>query len=72
MPVMDYGKLLGKIRETGLTQKAVAEHIGLTESHFSRKLSGEFAFKQSEIQRICNLLNISADEIGAYFFTPKS
>ncbi len=72
MPAMDYGKLLGKMRELGLSQKAVAEHIGLTESHFSRKLSGEFAFKQSEMQQICNLLNITSDEIGAYFFTPKS
>lgn len=72
MPAMNYSKLLGKIRELGLTQKLVASRIHMTESHFSRKLSGEFAFKQSEIQQLCELLQIPGEQIGAYFFTPKN
>lgn len=72
MPVMDYGKLLGRIKELGYTQKAVSKAIGVTESHFSRKLSGEYVFKQSEIQSICELLHIPSEEIGKYFFWPKS
>ena len=71
VPDMDYGKLLGRMKELGYTQKAVAESIGITESHFSRKISGEYAFKQSEIQAICELLGITATDIGAYFFNPK-
>lgn len=72
MTNMDYRKLLGRIKELGYTQKAVSTAIGVTESHFSRKLSGEFVFKQSEIQSICDLLHIPPEEIGMYFFSPKS
>ena len=72
MPEMNYAKLLGRTKELGLTQKALAEEIGVSESHFCRKLAGEFAFKQSEIRSICEVLRIEAGEIGAYFFTPNS
>lgn len=71
MPGFNYSKLLGRIKEHGFTQKSVASAIGVNESHFCRKLSGEFMFKQSEIEAICNLLRISEAEIGNYFFTPK-
>ncbi|MDO5549437.1 MAG: DUF739 family protein [Eubacteriales bacterium] len=71
MPTMDYSKLCGRIREVGLNQKLVAKHVGISESHFCLKLAGKYVFKQTEIQKICELLRISADEIGTYFFTPK-
>lgn len=72
MPDMDYRKLLGRIKEKGYTQKELAERIGLSESHLCQKLLGRYAFKQSEMRDICNVLDISGTEIGAYFFSPKS
>ena len=72
MPTMDYSKLLGRIKECGHTQKSVAKEAGISESHFCQKLSGNYPFKQSDIQKLCDLLKIPASEIGDYFFSVKS
>lgn len=71
MPEMNYSKLIGRAAELGLTQKTLAEKIGVSESHFCQKLNGNYSFKQREICAICEVLHIAADEIGLYFFTPK-
>lgn len=71
MQTMDYSKLLGRIKEYGHTQKSIAKEAGISESHFCQKLSGSYPFKQSDIQKLCELLNIPANEIGNYFFTAK-
>lgn len=72
MPTMDYSKLSGRIKERGYTQKSLAEAVGISESQFCQKLSGKYAFKQTEIRKICDILDIEAEEIGAYFFSPGS
>ena len=71
MPEMDYSKLFGKMAEKGITQKKLAEMAGLGRSQLNLKLKGRYAFKQSEIDRICTCLDILPCEIGAFFFTPK-
>ena len=71
MPEMDYSELLVRIKKKGYTQKTISKSIGLTESHFSRKLSGEYPFTQIEIQKICELLAINGEDIAKYFFTLK-
>ena len=70
MPKMDYSKLLGRIKENGHTPKSVAEAIGISESQFCQKLAGNYPFKQSDIQRLCDLLGIGAADIGSYFSPP--
>lgn len=69
MPKLDYSKLKGRILEKGLNQKELASKIGISEGQFCKKLSGEYVFKQSEIVRICEVLNIENNLIGDYFFT---
>ena len=71
MPEMDYSKLIGRAAELGYSKKALAEKIGLSESHFCQKINGHYSFKQKEIREICEVLEIASDEIGLYFFTPK-
>lgn len=71
MPRMDYSKLLGRIKEYGYTQKSLAESVHISESHFCQKISGNYPFKQTDIQRICETLHIPCNEIGTYFFTKK-
>ena len=39
---------------------------------FCQKMSGNFAFRQDEINRICTLLDIEPAEIGRFFFCAKS
>lgn len=72
MPQMDYTLLRGRIRDHGMSQKEVAKKIGVSEGQFCQKMSGNFAFRQDEINRICTLLDIEPAEIGRFFFCAKS
>lgn len=71
MPEMNYNPLLGRIKEMGLTQKECAKRLGISEGQLSRKLSGEFVFRQDEINGLCDILEIDARDIGRFFFPPK-
>lgn len=71
MSEMDYSKLLGRVKEKALTQKGLAEKIGVSEGQLCHKLAGHYPFKQSEIAKICNVLDISKTEVGVFFFTEK-
>lgn len=64
----NYSKLLGKIKERGLTHEQLAKAIGKNKSTLSTKLNGQFAFTTKEIDDICKILDISNNEIGEYFF----
>ncbi len=65
----NYSKLLGRIKECGLTQDLLAKAIDKDRSTLSAKLNGKFAFTTKEIDDICRVLDISNNEIGDYFFT---
>jgi len=67
----DYSKLLGKIKEKGLTQETLAKSIGITPGSMSEKLNNKANFKQKEIFMICQVLDISVGEVGEYFFAQK-
>ena len=42
--------------------------IGITNQTLSLKMSGKVQFKQKEIKKISEILNIPKNEIGQYFF----
>lgn len=67
---MDYNfsKLLGRIREKGYTQESLAAEISMDKSVLSLKLNNKRPFRQKEIERICQILDIPFEEIGEYFF----
>ena len=67
----DYSKLLGRIRERGITQEMLAKAIGMTAATLSLKLNNKAVFKQSEIKRICAALEIEDADILGYFFTQE-
>ena len=64
----NYSKLLGRIKECGLTQEQLAKAIGKDKSTISAKVNNQFSFNQKEMDDICRVLDISNDEIGDYFF----
>lgn len=66
--MFNYSKLLGKIREQGLTQEQVAKEIGKSEATLGAKLKGRGYFNTDEIDGICRVLNIPTESIGTYFF----
>jgi len=65
----NYDKLLGRMKEKHYSQKELANAIGNAEASLSLKLNNKAKFKQSEISKICILLEIDDSDIGAYFFT---
>lgn len=64
----NYSKLLGRIKECGLTQEKLAKVIGKNKSTISAKINNQFSFTQDEMDAICRVLDIPNDEIGEYFF----
>ena len=64
----NHSKLLGRIKEFGLTQESVAKEIDMNPGTLSMKLKNKSHFTAEEMNRICRLLDISPEEIGAYFF----
>ena len=67
----DYSKLLGRLRELGISQEEFAFEIGMSPSTLSLKLNGNGFFKQDAIGKARIVLGLDKSEIGAYFFTPK-
>lgn len=65
----NYSKLLGRIVEKVGTQANFAEKLGLSERSISLKLNGRVGWKQTEISKACEILEILPAEIPAYFFT---
>jgi hypothetical protein len=67
MPI-DYSKLKGRIVEKCGTQGNFAQNMGLSERTVSPKLSGRIPFKQPEILKALDVLDLSEEDIQAYFF----
>ena len=68
MEKYDYSKLLGRIRERGYTQDALAREIGLGPTSFNLTLNNKRGFRQDEIVRVANVLGILPAEYEHYFF----
>lgn len=67
----DYSKLRGKIKEVFGTQDRFASALGIGHVSLSQRLNNNLDFSSTEIFASCKLLNISAEAIPQYFFTPK-
>ena len=72
MKKYDYSKLLGLIRERGLTQDEFAAKIGICPSSLCQKIHNRRDFGQEEIVRSCVVLGISAADMHKYFFCGKT
>ncbi len=64
----DYSKLTGKIIEVFGTRDAFAKALGVTKESVSLKLKGKTPWKQIEIDKTCELLDIDKSDICIYFF----
>ena len=68
---IDYSKLKGRITEKFDTQQKFAEALGISERVLSDKLNNKTFWKQVEIDKSLNLLEINSEDIGVYFFNKK-
>lgn len=64
----NYSKLSGRIVEICGTQYNFAKEMNLSERTISLKMAGKVEFKQSEIDRACQILKIGKSDIVDYFF----
>lgn len=67
----DYRKLKGAIIEKFGSQSVFAMKIGVSERTLSLKMNGKIAWKQPEIIRAIELLELSKNDIKDYFFNEK-
>lgn len=64
----NYSRLLGKIREKGYSQKQLAKAVGISETSINLKLNNKSMFRQDEIVRISEKLEIPLALCDQYFF----
>ena len=63
-----FGKLREKIKIVFGTQKAFADAMGMNVATLNAKLNSKNDWTLSEIEKVCDLLNISIPETKDYFF----
>ena len=64
-------KLKSRIIEMYGTQTAFVKEFGVSENAFSRKMNNKNRFSTDDILKIAQMLDISENEIGTYFFTKE-
>lgn len=71
MQKYDYSLLLGKMKECNYTQEKLAKSLGISECSVNFSLNNKRNFRQDEIMKITELLNIPKTKIEEYFFAHK-
>ncbi len=69
--VTDYSKLLGKMKEKGITQSELAKQIGISETSLNKKLNGGSQFRQEEMLKILDCIGVNIESVSLYFFAKK-
>lgn len=64
----NYSKLLGTMKEQGITQEKLAKSMGISNTSLSSKLKGKTQFKVSEVQKIMTILALPDESVTLYFF----
>ncbi|GGP17355.1 DUF739 family protein [Oceanobacillus neutriphilus] len=67
----DYSSLLGRIVEKYGTQYNFAIAMELSERSMSLKLNGRVSWRDNEISKAVELLELDVSDIPQYFFKPK-
>ena len=57
-----------KIRESGLSQEAIAAVLKISRVTLNEKLNGRSDFKMSEVKELKNALNLTNEQVYAIFF----
>ncbi len=68
MQQYDYSLLLGRMKERGYTQAKLAKSIGISECTVNFSLKNKRNFRQDEILKIGELLDIPSSQFENYFF----
>lgn len=69
--MFNYSKLKGKIVEKCETQRIFAKKMGMSERTLSLKLTNRIEWKQSEMVKAKEILEIETTDLLIFFFTPR-
>ena len=65
---LNYPSLRAVIAKEGITNRHLANCLGLSEQAFSNKIAGRTEFKNSEIKILAKELNLNMSAINSIFF----
>ena len=65
---MNYPELRASIARAGITNRKLAEQLGLSGQAFYNKIHGDTEFKGSEIKCLARVLNLSMQDVNTIFF----
>ncbi len=66
--MINTSKIKGRMVEKGITQKQMAEILGIAPPTVCQKLNNIRPMDLSEAEKLMNILDIRPDEFGIYFF----
>lgn len=66
--MFNYDKLKGRMVEKCYTYEKFAKAIGIAPITFAKKIANQYDFKQGEIAKTCEVLDLRREEIPKYFF----
>lgn len=65
---MNYSQFNAQIAQKGISKRDIAANLGMSEQALYNKLNGQTEFKNSEIKKIAELLNLSMEAVNIIFF----
>ena len=69
MKRMGYAKLKGRIVEKGYNTTSLAKELDISNVSLAHKLNKKADWRLSEVKKLCEILDISKEDMTAYFFT---
>lgn len=60
--------LIGRIRESGMSQEAIAAALNISRVTLNEKLNGRSDFKVSEVKQLKETLNLTNEQVYSIFF----
>lgn len=64
---MDRAELRAEIARKELTYRSIATNLNISDTAFYNKLCGKTEFKESEIRKLIEILEMSADTVNRIF-----
>lgn len=65
---MNYPEFRAAVARAGVTNRELANGLGLSEQAFYNKLKGRAEFKNSEIKQLTSILTLSMEAVNIIFF----
>lgn len=65
---MNQGEFRAAVARANISNRVLSARLGLSEQAFYNKMSGKTEFKNSEIVKLADILNLSINDVNNIFF----